>query len=321
MRKAASVVPTNASAKRFALGHPPAVRVREPERREQQPGELRPARERDRRAARPGGGGEPEAPDQERGHDRVVRVRVRGVERERIRRPRERERRAEPRPAEAPPDEREPDQAERVEEERGRMRGPELVPLPGPAEDRVAGQVGQVRHRPVGVAARVGGLAAPVGLDPLADLPLRVGAAARLQAPLLGHVPVGHLPVRDPLRADDSGEADVDDAALGLHVQADPEAAEEDGGARQQPDRPDRRRGPRRAVPARDPDTPSEQVEQRRIGERSAPEDLALVEEAKRDREREQGEEVEVAQRERAPQVGEADEEGRAEARARATSR
>ena len=163
---------------------PPAVWVREPERREQQRGELRPAGERDRRAARPGGGGEPEAPDQERGHDRVVRVRVRGVERERVRRPRERERRAESWPAEAPPDEREPEQAERVEEERGRMRGPELVPLPGPAEDRVAGQVGQVRHRPVRVAARVRRLAAPVGLDPLADLPLRVGAAARLQAPL-----------------------------------------------------------------------------------------------------------------------------------------
>ena len=130
----------------------------------------------------------------------------------------------------------------------------------------------------------------------------------------IGHVPVGHLAVRDPVRADDPGEADVDHAALGLHVQPDAEAAEEDGRTRQQPDRPDRRRGAGRPVPARDPDAPSEQVEQRRIGERSAPEDLALVEEAKRDREREQREEVEVAQRERAPQVREADEEGGAEA-------
>ena len=145
-RKAATVAPANASAKRCAGTRQP-FGIREPQRREQQRRELRPAGERDRRAARPGGGGEPEAPDQEGGHDRVVRVRVRDVERERIGRPGERERSREPRPAEAPPDEREPEHAERVEEERGRVRSPELVPLPGPAEDRVAGQVGEVGHR------------------------------------------------------------------------------------------------------------------------------------------------------------------------------
>src|SRR5918995_1248278 len=112
--------------------NPDTARIGEPERRQQERGELRPARERDRRSARPCRGGEPEAPDQKRGHDRVVRVRVRGVERERIRSPRERQRRGEAGAAEAPPDEGEPEDAEAVEEKRRRVRRPQLVPLARP---------------------------------------------------------------------------------------------------------------------------------------------------------------------------------------------
>ena len=52
-----------------------AVRIGEPERRQQQRGELRPAGERNRRTPRAGRGREPESPDEDRGHDRVVRVR------------------------------------------------------------------------------------------------------------------------------------------------------------------------------------------------------------------------------------------------------
>ena len=220
-------------------------------------------------------GREPEAPDQEGGHDRVVRVRVGDVERERVGSPREGQHRRQSRPAEPPPDEGEPENAERVEEERGRVCRPELVPLPGPAESRVAGQVGEVGHGAVRVAPRVGRLAAAVRLDPLADLALGVGDAARLLVLLHRHVPVRHLPVRDPVRAHDAREADVDHASLRLHVQAHPEPGEEDRGAGEHPDRPDRWPGARRPVAAGDPDAAAEQVDERRIRERGAPEDLA----------------------------------------------
>ena len=125
------------------------------------------------------------------------------------------------------------------------MRRPELVPLPAPAEDEIAGHVGEVGDRAVRVAARVRGLAAPVRLDALADLAVGVGGAARLQVALLRHVPVRGLPVRDPLAADHAGEADVDHAPRRLDVQADAEAREEDGGRGEQP------RRARRAAPTR----------------------------------------------------------------------
>ena len=130
---------------------------------------------------------------------------------------------------------------------------------------------------------------------------------------LLRHVPVRHLSVHDPLRADDAGEADVDHAPLRLDVEPDAEAGEEDAGGREQPHRPDGGRRARRPVAPRNPDAAAEQVDERGIRERRAPEDLALVEEAERDREREQREQVEIAERERPPQVGEADDEERAE--------
>ena len=85
----------------------------------QQRGELRPARERDeRRRARTATSRSQKPQIEERGHDRVVRVRARRVLRERVRGPGERQRRREPLAAEAPPDEREPEHAEQVEGER-----------------------------------------------------------------------------------------------------------------------------------------------------------------------------------------------------------
>ena len=79
------------------------ARVGRPERDHEQRARTSPARrEPTKGAARRGRPREPEAQDQERREDRVVRVRARHVLRERVGGPGERERRAEARPAEAP---------------------------------------------------------------------------------------------------------------------------------------------------------------------------------------------------------------------------
>src|SRR6266540_2082085 len=67
--------------------------IRHPHRRDDEGSELRPAGKRDERAARPGRRQQPEAPDEKRGQQRVVRVRARGILGERIRGPRERQHR------------------------------------------------------------------------------------------------------------------------------------------------------------------------------------------------------------------------------------
>ena len=103
------------------------------------------------------------------------------------------------------------------------MRSGQAVPLPAPAEEREAGDVGEVRDGAVGVAVRVGGLAAAVRLDALADLAVAVGRPARLQVLLDREVAVGRLAVDDPLGADRPGEADVDHVRVS-DVQADLEA-------------------------------------------------------------------------------------------------
>ena len=193
------------------------------------------------------------------------------------------------------------------------MRRPELVPLPAPAEGEVAGDVREIGDGAVGVTAPVRGLAASVGLDALADLAFRVGRAARLEVALLGHVAVGHLPVHDPLAADHPREADVDHAARRLDVQPDAEAGEKDGRPCQQPHRPGGAGRARSTVAPGDPHAAAEQIEERRIRERRAPEDLALVEEAQRHREGEQRKQVEVAQREHPAQVRETEQEESAE--------
>ena len=239
-RTRASVAAANASAKRST----PAElerRVGRPQRRGEQRAELRPAGERDRRASRPGRGDEPEAEDEERGHDRVVRVRVQRVRGERVRGPREGEERREPaRRRSAARRARAPSDGEQVERDGRRMRGGQRVPLPAPAEEERRRHVGEVRDGAVRVAALDRGLAAAVRLDALAHLPLGVLRAARLEVAALRHVPVRRLSVEDPARADDSGEADVDDAARRLEVEADAEAEEEDRGRGEDPRRPDR---------------------------------------------------------------------------------
>ena len=215
-------------------------------------------------------------------------------------------------PPKRQPDEREAEHAEDVERERREVRRRQVVPLAGPAEERVAGDVREVRHRAVGVAAIVRGLAAAVRLHALADLALGVGRAARLQVPLHGHVAVRRLPVDDPVGADHARVADVDHVRR-LDVQPDAKAREKDRGGDEHPDRPDRPRGFQPGGRA-DPRHARDHVEKRWVGERHAREDVAAVEEPERRREREQRDQVEVPQRERPAQIGEPDQEDQAEA-------
>ena len=184
--------------------------------------------------------------------------------------------------------------------------------LPVQPKSAVARDVREVRHRPVRVAAIVRGLAATVRLHALADLALRVGRAARLEVPLHRHVAVRRLAVDDPVGADHSRVADVDHVRR-LDVQADAKACEKDRAGDEHPDRPDRPRGCE-AGGRSDPRHARDHVQQRRIGERHAREDVAAVEEPERHREREQREQVEVPERERPAEVGQPDQEEQAEA-------
>ena len=86
--------------------------VGRPERRDDERAELRPAGERREGPTCPARRDEPEAPDQEQRGQRVVRVRVRGVLRERIGRPRKREDARQGQTTEPPADE---DEAEHRE--------------------------------------------------------------------------------------------------------------------------------------------------------------------------------------------------------------
>src|SRR5688500_18324280 len=288
------------------------LRIGRPQRRDRERCELRPAGERGEAAPQRRLGREEEADDEQRRKNRVVRVRARRVLRERIRRPRERERRSEALSAEAPADECEPEYAEDVERDRGEVRGGKVVPLAGPAEQQVARDVGEVGHRAVRVAAVVRGLAAPVRLHALADLPLRVGRSACLEISLDRHVAVRRLTVDDAVGADHTRVADVDHGGA-LDVQPDAKAGEEDRARDQHPDRPGRTGGLESSSGA-DPGHARDHVEKRRVRERDAREDVASVEEPERDREREQREQIEVPQRERTTEVGEPDEEEQAEA-------
>ena len=124
-------------------------------------------------------------------------------------------------------------------------------------------------------------------------------------------VPPRRLAVRDALRADHAGVADVDHVRR-LHVQPDAKAAEEDRGGEQDPRRPDRAR--RRAAPGHaDPHAAQHDPDERGIEERHGGEHVAVVEVPERRRRREQHHEIEVAQRERPAQVGEPDQEHEAE--------
>ena len=114
------------------------------------------------------------------------------------------------------------------------------------------------------------------------------------------------------MRPDHAGVADVDRAVRRLHVQPDPEAHQEHRRGSEHPDRPHRPGGLRTTAPA-DPDEPSDQVDQRRVHERRAPEDLPAVEEPQGHAEGEQREQIEVPHAQRPPEVGQAQQEDRAE--------
>ena len=91
--------------------------------------------------------------------------------------------------AEPQADQHEAEDRDQVERDRRRVRRRQLVPAAAPAEDCVARHVGLVRHRPIGVAALVGRLAAAVRLHSLAHAAFRVLGAALLQVASAGMWP------------------------------------------------------------------------------------------------------------------------------------
>ena len=292
---------------------PPRLGVAGPERHEQQRGELRPARQRDGRAAghRARQGDEP--PDQECRGDRVVGVRARRVLRERPGDPRERERRCESRATEPPADDHEAEQTQAVEEDRRQMHGGQRVPLVAPAEDRVARDVRQVRDRarrchPAGSRTR-SGRSSECGRAPRRSRrPARTSAAS----PRPGSARTGSAPCTIRSAPMTPGVADVDHVRR-PDVEADPEAGEEHRRGGEHPDRPDRCAA-RRPVAARDPEAAHEDPGERRVGERHRREDVTVVEEPERDRERQEDEQVDVPDREQPPPVDEPEQEERREA-------
>ena len=158
-----------------------------------------------------------------------------------------------------------PDEREEVERDRGRVRGGQLVPPPGPAEDEHGGHVGEIGDRPVRVAARIRRLAAAVRLDPVAYLAVGVGPAAGLQVVRHRHRPVRRLAVEDPVAADHAGVADVDHAAAVVDVEPDAESDEEERGDGERPDGPDGVGRPRPCGrPEADPCASASQVDERR---------------------------------------------------------
>jgi hypothetical protein len=99
--------------------------------------------------------------------------------------------------------------------------------------------------------------------------------------------------VRDPIGADNAGVADVDDVRC-LHVQPDPEAAEEDRGGEEDPGRP-HAAGRRTAPGHADPDTAQNNPDERGIEQRHRREYVAVVEVPERRGRRKQHDEIEIA--------------------------
>ena len=205
----------------------------------------------------------------------------------------------ESRPAEPPSDEREPEQREQVPEDRRRVRGRQRVPLAAPAEDEVAGQVGEVGDGAVGVAARVRALAAAVRLDAVAHLARRVRRAALRAVVLDREVAVRALAVPDPVGADHarrsrrrSRSRRARSARCGSRRGRRSPPTSTQTGQTTVP------RGARSLRPIQS--AAREQPDEPGIDERHRREDVAAVEEPERDREREQHEQVDVPQREQA---------------------
>ena len=165
-----------------------------------------------------------------------------------------------------------PRTGEQVERDRGRVRGRERVPLPAPPEDERRRDVGGVRDGAVGVAALDRRLAAPVRLDVVTDEPVGVFRPARLEVSSPAACSRMGLRRRGCGSHRDPGEADVDDAARPLDVEADAEA-DEHGHDREGPRRPHGAES-RRATAQAHPQAAREEVDEDGVDERNAPEDL-----------------------------------------------
>ena len=157
--------------------------------------------------------------------------------------PAEGERRSERRAAEAPADEEQAEDDQQVEGDRRRVRRRKRVPLARPAEREHGGDVGEVGDRPVRVAASVGASQRPFVWMWSRIAPSRVGGAARRGRRSSGMWPYGAWPSRIRSAPITPARPDVDHPARRLEVEADPQAAEEDGEPREQPDGPARAPG------------------------------------------------------------------------------
>jgi hypothetical protein len=179
------------------------------QRRQRQRHELRRRRKADRRSCRErrgAGACDGQAEHRQHGqhrHERIVRVRLEGEHRVGIGRPREAERHpqlAARRPrAQATAEQHQPEQREQVEGQRGSVRRRQVIPDAAPGHRLLERDVGEVVHRPVGVAA------------------LDVVAEPRA---------VERVPVGDAVGADHTGVPDVDRAGV-QHVEPRSEAHEQ----------------------------------------------------------------------------------------------
>ena len=288
--------------------------IRRPERRDEQRAELRPAGERDRRPARPVRRDEQESEQEERGHDRVVRVGVQRVRRERVAPPRRRRAarraaglRTAGRPGRA--------RARRAGRTRSRSRAPRAASPTSRSTGRQR-RPGRTRGTTPGPYVSPRSIAAsqrPFVWMRSRTCPSESFGPHGSRSPRCGMFPYGASPSR---------------IRLAPTTPASPTSITPRGVSRLSPTRkPSRKtaaaastqvgqteRERRTASTEPDPQPAREQVDEHRVDERDAPEDLAAVEERERDGEAEQREEVEVSHRERPAQIGEPEEEDQAEA-------
>ena len=174
-------------------------------------------------------------------------------------------------PAEAAADEEEAEDDDQVEGDRRRVGSRKRVPLAGPERGRA--RPGRRRGRPSARRCRRGRWRTRSGRSSGSShgsSPSESAGPHDRPRVVDRHVAVRRLAVEDPVAADHARVADVDDAAGILEVEPDPQAAEEDGDRREQPDRPRERRVEGAAAEA-DPRRADDEVRERRRPERGAP--------------------------------------------------
>ena len=228
----------------------------------------------DRRAARERPAVQVDGEQDERRGERIVRARIRRVDRERECRPCVGEHDPEPRAPKAATDQEQQHDAGGIEHRGRRVRRLEIVPAAVPRPDQLERHIRQVEQGPVGVAVAVVGRERAVQLAPMGEL----------------------------VRADHARVADVDDVAVD-HVQAGREADEEQGGDTQPaPGHHQLQRLGRSGTPTEaDPQQAHEQVRQQRRGDRHRHPEVRAVEEEQRAAEADEREQIRVqpAQRRR----------------------